>query len=115
LPVIFARRENARRVEDGPVSSRGRGCTGCALRPEVPTCGCGRADLVAAPRPEGSRPAGRGMPPGPRVSAVPGFLRLAPGSVCVRQLALFFGAFAFRLRTRLGPPGLARRGAPLKT
>jgi len=38
---------------------------GCALRPELPAGGCGPADLVAAPRPEGYRPGGRGRPPIP--------------------------------------------------
>ena len=32
---------------------------------------CGRADLVAAPRPEGSRPAGRGRPPAPKSASCP--------------------------------------------
>jgi len=38
---------------------------GCALRRGLPACGCGPADLVAAPRPEGFRPGGRGRPPAP--------------------------------------------------
>ena len=42
-----------------------------ALLRELTTCGCGPADLVAAPRPEGSRPAGRGMPPGPESARCP--------------------------------------------
>ncbi len=70
LPVIFARRENVRRAEDGPASSRGRGHRG-ALRCGLPACGCGPADLVAVPRPEGSRPAGRGRPPAPESARCP--------------------------------------------
>ena len=60
LTVIFARRENARREEDGPVCSRGH--IGDKLRRGLGPCRCGRADLAAAPRPEGSRPSGRGRP-----------------------------------------------------
>lgn len=36
-----------------------------ALLRELPACGRGPADLVAAPSPEGSRPSGLGMPPAP--------------------------------------------------
>ena len=42
--------------------SRSRSHLG-ALRRGLPARGCGPADLAAAPRPEGSRPSGRGSPP----------------------------------------------------
>ena len=71
LTVIFARRENARREEDGPVSSVAVAVPVGALLRELPACGCGPADLVAAPSPEGSRPSGLGMPARPGVGAVP--------------------------------------------
>jgi hypothetical protein len=40
LTVIFARREDARREEDGPVGLRRRGSPG-TLRPVPPACGAG--------------------------------------------------------------------------
>jgi len=71
LTVIFARREHARREEDDPGQfSRPRSPVGALLR-ERPACGCGPADLVAAPSPEGSRPSGLGMPPTPESAWCP--------------------------------------------
>jgi hypothetical protein len=60
--VILARRKNARREEDGPLVVAVALPVGALLR-EVLACGCGPADLVAAPSPEGPRPSGLGMPP----------------------------------------------------
>jgi hypothetical protein len=47
------------------------GVTVSALLREVPAGGCGPADLVAAPSPEGSRPSGLGMPPAPESALCP--------------------------------------------
>jgi hypothetical protein len=44
---------------------------GDALRRGLPACGCGRPDLAAAPRPEGSRLSGSGMPPAPESASCP--------------------------------------------
>ena len=44
---------------------------GCTLRRALPAYGCGPADLVAAPRPEGFRPGGRGRPPAPESASCP--------------------------------------------
>jgi len=44
---------------------------GRALRRGLAACGFGRADLAAAPRLEGSRPAGRGRPPAPESASCP--------------------------------------------
>ena len=51
--MIFARRQDARREEDGPVRLRRRGLR-APLRPGPPACGCGPADRRAAPRPRAS-------------------------------------------------------------
>jgi hypothetical protein len=62
----------ARLVRGGrPADSRGCDHRGCALLRELPACGCGPADPVAAPRPEGSRPSGRGRPPAPESARCP--------------------------------------------
>jgi hypothetical protein len=53
--VIFVRRQNARRGEDGPVKIAGA-VTGSALERGPAACGCGDSRPEAAPRPVGSRP-----------------------------------------------------------
>jgi hypothetical protein len=89
-------------------------CVGRALRRVSACLRGGRADLVAAPRPEGSRPAGRGMPPGrelalcPTLSAWLPALSLAASSRAPSMLS------RFRVRTRLGPDGLACRRRALE-
>jgi hypothetical protein len=113
LTVIFVRQENVRREEDGPASSAGRGALVCALLRELPACGCGRADLVAAPRPEGSRPAGRGRPPAPESARCPP-PRRATGSVPAPARALPRCFRVLRVRSWLGPDGLARRRRALE-
>ena len=112
LTVIFARRENARREEDGPVSSRGRGHRVELLR-ELPACGCGPADPVVGPRPEGSRPSGRGRPPAPESVRCPS---TPPGSgTSSRASSRCLSVVArSRVRTRPGPDGLARRRRALE-
>src|SRR6266496_1332569 len=50
LTVIFARRQDSRREEDGLVRLHRRGYP-AVLRPEPPACGRGPADRRAAPRP----------------------------------------------------------------
>ena len=55
LTVIFARRQNARREEDDPVSCVDA-VTVSALERVPSACGCGGCRPAAAPRPVGSRP-----------------------------------------------------------
>src|ERR1019366_3435855 len=56
----------------GRPRSVGANAVACgALQRELPACCCGRADPVAAPRPEGPRPAGRGRPPTPAAAFCP--------------------------------------------
>jgi hypothetical protein len=111
LPVIFARRENARREEDGPASSRGRGASVRVLLREVPACGWGPADLVAAPRPEGSRPAGRGRPPARSQRGARHAGYWLRSRVSSRDPSMLLRA---RGRARLGPVGVARRRRAFK-
>ena len=109
--MIFARRENARREEDGPASLAVAVAVG-ALLPVLPACGCGACDLAAAPRPEGSRSSGRGSRP-PRSGAVPRRpARLWQGSS--RQLTLPLGGLRVLRPNRPGPDGLARRRRALE-
>jgi hypothetical protein len=85
-----------------------------ALRRELPACGCGPADLVAAPSPEGSRPAGLGMPPAPESARCP---PTPPGlwqgsRVSSRDPSVVSRS---RVRTWPGRTALARpEGVPLK-
>ena len=62
-----------------------------ALRRELPACVRGPADLVAAPRPEGSRPSGRGTLPAPESAKCPSFPSgsgTRPGLAAVVVLAI---------------------------
>jgi hypothetical protein len=112
LTVIFARRENARREEDGPVSSRGRGPRGGVAAGTACLRG-GPADLVAAPSPEGSRPAGLGKPPAPESARCPPTLH-GSRKVPAPARAPLTVVSRSRSRTRAGPDGLARpEGVPL--
>src|ERR1039457_3693753 len=82
-----------------------------ALLRELPACGCGPADLVAAPSPEGSRPSGLGMPPAPESArcppTLPGFGNLpAPAHAPL-------GGLASRGRTRPGRTAWRAEGVPL--
>ncbi len=80
--MILSRRENARRVEDGPTSSCGRG----HRRRVTARTACLRARAIgaaAAARPEGSRPEGAaGRRPG--VGELPAFPP-APGEAIRRS------------------------------
>ena len=84
-----------------------------ALLREVPAGGCGPADLVAAPSPEGSRPSGLGMPPvaeSARCLPTPSGLAKFP-----RQLALPLGSLAFPRPNRgQGRTAWRAEGVPLK-
>jgi hypothetical protein len=85
-----------------------------ALLRELPACGRGPADLVAAPSPEGSRPSGLGMPPAPesaRCLPTPsGFWHSSRASSHLLSVVS-----RFRGQTRPGLDGLARpQGVPLK-
>ena len=90
--MIIARREHARREEDGRSVLAVAVPVGALLR-ELPACGCGPADLVAAPSPEGSRPSGLGMPPVPESARA---RRSCPAlAKFLRQLTLYLGGLAF--------------------
>ena len=92
--------------------SRSRRISRALLR-GLPACGCGPADLVAAPRPEGSRPAGRGRPPAPQSARCPS-PRPQLQALFSRQLAQSFDALAYPRPNRPGPDGLARRRRALE-
>jgi hypothetical protein len=68
--VIFARRENARRVEDGPASSRRRDHR-LALEREPAARGSGGAGPGGAPRPGAFQPRGSGEQPPAEVGGSP--------------------------------------------
>ncbi len=111
--MIFARREDARREEDGPVSSRGRGHRGVSCGGKYLPAGAG---LLTWWRRRARRtPVRKGAacrPPG--VGAVPAD-PLGVGMVPAPARTIVSVASRFRVRTRPGPDGLARlEGVPLK-
>ena len=83
-----------------------------AWRRGLAACGCGRADLAAAPRPEGYRPSGRGRPPprSRRAARNPAWLWPDPHAAS-RDTSM---RPRFRVRSRPGPDGPARRRRAFK-
>jgi hypothetical protein len=85
----------------------GRRYPGCVAA-GLPACGCGPADLVAAPRPEGSCPGGRGGPSRPASANRPR-PRLALAMIVTPLRAIPSMCWRFPVRTWPRPVGLARR------
>jgi hypothetical protein len=70
------------------------------------------ADLVAAPRPEGSRPSGRGRPPARSRRAARDSRPAWPGPYAASRSTSM--SLRFRVRSRPGPDGPARRRRAFK-
>ena len=114
LNVIFARRENARREEDGPVRSGGRGNCGCVA--------AGTACLQVRACQPGGGAAPAGLPPGrARQAAHPGVAAVAAAPVKLwprfpRQFTLPSLASRSRVRIRgQGRTAWRAEGVPLMT
>jgi hypothetical protein len=96
-----------------PPSSRGRGHR-VRVAAGLAACGGGPADLVAAPRPKGSRPSGRGRPPtrSRRAARDPARLCHVP-HVALRNASM--NSRFPRLNSAVARTAWRAEGAPLKT
>jgi hypothetical protein len=110
--VIFARRENARREEDGPAGSRGRGASPARCCGNCSPAGAGlltwwRRRAPRAPARQGAagrRPGGGAVPPAQQLAL---FLRL---------VAQYLDALAFsRPKSAQGRRAWRAEGVPLKS
>ncbi len=114
LTVIFARRQDARREEDGPVGLRWRGHR-AALGPAPPAAGAG--ELTGVRRRARRASARRGAAGRrPTVGKLPTALPLCAGTALASRSHAFF-PMAFVLATAdpaPGPDGWRAEGAPLK-
>ena len=113
LTVIFARRQDARREEDGPVRSCRHGHWG-ALRTGPPACGCGDADRRQRRARWAS--ARRARLAAAQVQAGAPYLPAELWRHSVVPARAPVDDFRVSARDQAGPrPRLARLGAPLKT